>query len=190
MTGRALRAAELRTVAVRNAHRGDARRLASLAEATFRDAFGAANTAEDMDRHCRSAYGEALQAREIDLPGVVTLVAEADDVLVGYVQLRWGPPPPCVAARAAGEIQRLYVARAWHGRGVAQDLVQASLDALAARGSDVVWLGVWEHNPKAIAFYRKSGFREVGEHVFVVGSDPQRDIVMARGVQASPAHGS
>jgi ribosomal protein S18 acetylase RimI-like enzyme len=46
----------------------------------------------------------------------------------------------------------------------------------------VVWLGVWERNPKAIAFYKKFGFREVGAHVFPLGSDPQRDVVMARPV--------
>jgi ribosomal protein S18 acetylase RimI-like enzyme len=48
------------------------------------------------------------------------------------------------------------------------------------RGSDVVWLGVWERNPRAIAFYRKFEFREAGEHVFPVGNDPQRDIVLVR----------
>jgi ribosomal protein S18 acetylase RimI-like enzyme len=47
-------------------------------------------------------------------------------------------------------------------------------------GSDVLWLGVWEHNAKAIAFYRKFGFEAVGEHVFAVGSDMQRDLIMAR----------
>jgi ribosomal protein S18 acetylase RimI-like enzyme len=49
----------------------------------------------------------------------------------------------------------------------------------------VAWLGVWEHNPRAIAFYRKSGFVEVGDHVFPVGRDPQRDVVMARAVAAN-----
>ncbi|CAM6209294.1 N-acetyltransferase domain-containing protein [Enterobacter intestinihominis] len=49
-----------------------------------------------------------------------------------------------------------------------------------AKGSDVVWLGVWEHNPRAISFYHKLGFTEVGEHIFQVGSDPQRDIIMKR----------
>lgn len=46
--------------------------------------------------------------------------------------------------------------------------------------ADVVWLGVWERNPRAIAFYRRSGFVEVGEHVFQLGSDPQRDVIMAK----------
>lgn len=171
---------------LRNADRGDAGRLAELAERTFRDTFGGTNAAEEMDRHCRASYGEAIQAGEIAHPGRVTLLGEDDGELVGYAQLRWGPAPAGVAGRAPGEIQRLYVAVERHGRGVAQALMQACLETLRARGSDVAWLGVWEHNPRAIAFYRKVGFVEVGEHVFVLGNDPQRDIVMARSLAGPP----
>jgi ribosomal protein S18 acetylase RimI-like enzyme len=87
-----------------------------------------------------------------------------------------------VVAAAPGEVQRLYVAREFHGMGIARSLMLACLDEMNVVRSDVAWLGVWEHNPRAIAFYRKFGFAEVGEHIFPLGSDPQRDIVMARPV--------
>lgn len=165
---------------IRRACVHDARRLAAIAEQTFRDTFATANTPEDMELHCRESYGEAIQAGEIADPEKVTLLCEQDGKLVGFAQLRWGAPPSCVVAEAPGEIQRLYVAREFHGHGVAHELMQACIDAMTARRSDVVWLGVWERNPRAIAFYEKFGFRAVGEHVFPVGTDPQRDIVMAR----------
>lgn len=79
-----------------------------------------------------------------------------------------------------GEILRFYVDRSAHGRGVAASLMHTCLSELRSRGSGVAWLGVWERNPRAITFYRKSGFAPVGAHVFVVGSDPQRDVVMQR----------
>ena len=167
-------------VILRRAQPTDARPLSIVAEATFRQTFGAHNSREDMDSFCASAYEEAIQAGEIGNPGMVTLLAQAGDALVGFAQLRWGTTPACVAAIDAGEIQRLYVVRDFHGKGIAQMLMDACLRSVVSRGSDVVWLGVWERNPKAIAFYRKCGFVEVGEHVFRVGSDPQRDIVMAR----------
>ena len=85
-----------------------------------------------------------------------------------------------MVAEVPGEIQRLYVARDYHGRGVAHDLMKACLDEMTRHGSDVVWLGVWERNPRAIAFYRKFGFKEAGHHVFAPGNDPQRDVVMVR----------
>jgi diamine N-acetyltransferase len=167
---------------IRKARLEDAGALARLAEATFRSTFGAANAHEDMDLHCRSRYSEAIQSGEIADPDMLTLLSVAAEGLVGFAQLHWDGAPACVSARSPGEIQRLYVADEWHGKGIAQDLMNACIEALRARGSDVVWLGVWEHNPRAIAFYRKSGFVEVGDHVFSVGNDPQRDIVMARPV--------
>jgi ribosomal protein S18 acetylase RimI-like enzyme len=165
---------------IRKAEPADAQALAALAERTFRDAFSTQNSAEDMDAHCRRSYAEAIQASEIENQRVITLLAEERSVLVGYAQARLSPSAPGgVKGGAPGEIQRLYVSSENHGRGIAQALMNASISALKAHGCDVAWLGVWERNPRAIAFYRKSGFEEVGEHVFLLGSDPQRDVIMA-----------
>jgi ribosomal protein S18 acetylase RimI-like enzyme len=167
---------------IRFAVLGDAAQLAELAERTFRGTFTAQNTAEDMELHCRESYGTAIQAGELAAADRACFVASEGAGLIGFAQLRWGHAPECVAAKFPGEIQRLYVAREWHGLGVAQQLMQACLEELARRGSEVAWLGVWERNPRAISFYRKFGFNEVGAHVFPLGRDPQRDIVMMRAV--------
>ena len=170
------------TAILRRARPRDAKPLSRLAETTFRDAFDTLNTPENMALHCNASYSEALQAAEIGDPAMLTLLCELDGRLLAYAQLRWGVPPTCVVAEAPGEIRRLYVDRECHGTGVAHDLMHACLDEMAVHGSDVVWLGVWEQNPRAIAFYKKFGFVEVGAHSFLVGTDPQRDIVMARPV--------
>ena len=189
---------------LRTAQPRDAAALAALAERTFRNTFAAMNTAEDMDRHCRQSYGEAIQAAEIADLGKLTLVCEEPceqpseqtgeeaGELVAYAQLRWGNmpvlkhPPARMQAERPGEIQRLYAASAWHGKGLAQQLMQACLDEMTKRGCDLVWLGVWEKKPRAIAFYQKFGFAEVVDHTFTLGGDNQRDIIMARPLAAAP----
>ena len=133
-----------------------------------------------MTIHCRRSYGEAVQAGEISNPNMITLLAEEEKWLIGFAQLRWGDAPDCISARSPVEIQRLYVLNEWHGKGVAQELMNASLEQIKVHGSKVVWLGVWEQNPRAISFYRKFGFMEVGDQVFSLGSEAQRDIIMAR----------
>ncbi len=158
----------------------DAKNLAALAEATFRATFGSMNTAENMDLHCQESYGADIQLAELNDADVVTLVCEDDGKLIAYAQLRWSERPGCVPASNPGEIQRIYVAQAWQGKGIAQQLMERCLHEMANKASDMVWLGVWEHNPRAIAFYSKIGFTEVGSHVFPVGTDPQRDIIMLR----------
>jgi ribosomal protein S18 acetylase RimI-like enzyme len=171
---------------VRTATRADASLVAALAERTFRDTFAATNTPENMDLHCRNSYSEARQAEEIADPSRITFLCEEGGRPAGYAQVRFGSAPACVVGARPGEIQRIYVDRDWHGRGIAGLLMDACLAAIAARGADVVWLGVWEHNARAIAFYRKLGFVAVGAHVFPLGNDPQRDLVMVRPVAAMP----
>jgi len=170
---------------IRKANLSDAKQLFLLAETTFRETFGGQNTAEDMDLHCRLNYSETVQAREISAPDMTTFLSEDGQGLVGFAQLRWGAAPKCVLAKSPAEIQRLYVAREWHAKGVAHGLMDACLDESKIRGFDGVWLGVWERNPRAISFYKKFGFVEVGAHVFPLGRDPQRDIIMVRPVVGS-----
>ena len=171
---------------IRTAQPGDAKQLALIAEATFRTTFGAMNAPAHMERHCRDSFGERIQAAEIADPARANLVVEDGGRLIGYAQLRWGEPPACVVARRAGEIQRLYVVDGWHGKGVAQSLMTTCLDTMEQRGSDAAWLGVWERNPRAISFYRKFGFVEAGEHLFSLGGDPQRDVIMVKAIAPDP----
>jgi ribosomal protein S18 acetylase RimI-like enzyme len=80
------------------------------------------------------------------------------------------------------ELVRLYVLREWLGRGVGEALMRACVDEARRAGHATIWLGVWERNGRAQAFYRKWNFRAVGEHVFQLGYDPQKDILMQRAV--------
>jgi ribosomal protein S18 acetylase RimI-like enzyme len=165
---------------IRKAQITDAANLARLQERTFRDAFEASNTPEDLALHCDAHYGEAIQQRELSDPAVETLVCEHEGDLVAFAQLRTRKPPACVVAERPLEIQRFYVLNEWHGKRLAHDLMTAVIERAVQQGAGQVWLGVWEHNPRAIAFYRKWGFSEVGEQIFPLGTDPQRDIVMTR----------
>jgi ribosomal protein S18 acetylase RimI-like enzyme len=169
---------------IRLARESDAAALAALAERTFRDAFGAVNAPEDVDLHCARAYTPAGQAAEIADPQMATVVVEHEGELVGYAQLR-RHASPAIAETAAVEVQRFYVLQAWHGTGLARELMADAIARADAMGANVVWLGVWEHNPRAVRFYEKHGFTTVGEQPFVLGKDPQRDLVMVRPIRAS-----
>jgi diamine N-acetyltransferase len=169
-------------VTIRPALPSDAASLAELAARTFVDTFAADNDADDMALHLAQAYGPLQQGRELADPNIVTLLADADAQLVGYAQLRRGPAPLCVAGDAPIELWRFYVAREWHGHGIAQELM--SYVDLAGYRADArtLWLGVWERNERAKAFYRKCNFVDVGSHVFMIGSDAQTDRILVRPV--------
>lgn len=174
-------------ITVRRGEAADAAELAELAATTFRETFAAANTPEDLALHLAQSYGPAQQATELADPGILTLIAIEGRQMTGFAQVCRSEPPPCVATDGAMELWRLYVSQSWHGRGVAQALMQAVVDAARAHGATSLWLGVWEHNPRAQAFYRKAGFADVGSKVFAVGTDDQTDRVMLKVLPAPHA---
>jgi ribosomal protein S18 acetylase RimI-like enzyme len=165
-------------VAIRPAYLSDAASLTAIAERTFREAFAADNSAEDIDLHCAMHFGAEIQSREISDQQLTTLLAEETRELVGFAQVRSARSASCVIGDHPAELNRIYVSSDWHGRGVARELMRAVFSVAAQAGSDCIWLGVWERNLKAIAFYRKCGFRIVGDHPFVLGRDQQRDLIM------------
>lgn len=168
--------------AIRRGVATDAAALAELAARTFRETFSADNRPEDMALHLARAYGTAQQGLELVDPAITTLLVEVDGQPGGYAQLRSGAAPECVTGPSPLELWRFYVDQPWQGRGIAQALMR-QVDAEAGRGgARTLWLGVWERNARARAFYAKCGFRDVGAHIFMVGADPQTDRILVRPV--------
>lgn len=165
---------------IRRATVGDAAALAEFGARTFFETFAKDNTAEDMRLHLESAWGPPLQRAEILDERIDTLLACDSGALAGFAQLRTGHAPAGIATVQPVELLRFYVDKPWQGQGVARHLMEAVEAQARARGARELWLGVWERNERAQAFYRKHGFRRVGTQIFVVGTDPQTDHVMLR----------
>ncbi len=183
------------TIKIRPATVDDAPALSRFGATTFRETFEEENAQEDMARYLAEAFTPERQAIEIADPAGAVLLAEhvdesGDSELVGYAHLAPGPAPEAVRSPDPLELKRLYVARAWHGRRVAQALMEAALDAARTHGAQTLWLGVWERNPRAVAFYTKYGFVRVGEHTFTLGADSQTDWLLARPVTGEAPRGS
>ena len=168
--------------AIRLAREDDAAALAEFGERTFRAAFESGNRREDIDAYIAETYTAARVRADLADTARLTLVAEVAGALAGFVQLRDGAAPDCVTGAAPIELLRFYVDPAWHGRGLARSLLDATIAAATARHAKTLWLGVFEGNPRAIAFYAKCGFRDVGTKSFVLGTDRQTDRVMARAI--------
>lgn len=171
--------------------------LSEFAERIFRETFEDANDPADLAAYLAEAFGVDRQREEIAEPGATVLLAE--DVagsnvtgsnlvapLAGYSHLTSGAAPDSVHGPDPLELKRFYIDRAWHGAGLAQFLMRATIEAAIASGARTLWLGVWEHNPRAIAFYRKFAFVDAGSHEFLLGRDRQTDRIMMRPLGDTP----
>jgi len=158
----------------------DAALLADLGARTFRETFEGICSPQDLEQFLAATYGDAKQAAELADPARPAWVLELDGVPAGFLQLRLGHREPCVTGQRPVELQRIYVLRAVQARGLGAALMRTALDQALAWGADALWLGVWEHNAKALAFYARHGFREAGDHAFRIGQQVDRDLILAK----------
>ena len=98
----------------------------------------------------------------------------------GYVYSHPAATPPCVSDKAAIKLERLYLRKLYYGREVGDALMQITIEKSRCRGYQSIWLSSWELNGRANAFYKKWGFKIVGNQKFAVGSDIQNDFILSR----------
>jgi ribosomal protein S18 acetylase RimI-like enzyme len=168
------------TVTIRHANPADAELLAELGARTFFETFALTNSDEDMEQYLSESFNKEQQTAELEDPRISALIAEAEQGAAGYAMLQTGPPPNTELMENPIELVRLYVGKEWIGQGIGAMLMQASLNEARRLGHATLWLGVWEHNGRARAFYQKWGFEDFGEHVFQLGADAQNDFLMKR----------
>lgn len=178
-------------IAIRRADPSDAALLARLAAETFLETFAADNAPADLAAYVSTAFGKEIQRAELEDPERAVFLAESAEEAVGYLTLRARPVPdeagatPESAANAM-QIARLYVVQRAIGTGVGAALMRLALATGAERGRSTIWLTTWERNARALAFYQRFGFRDVGRVSFDLGQDRQTDVLLVRSIPAPP----
>lgn len=158
----------------------DAGTLAGLGERTFRETFQPLYDPADFEAYLAGTYGESLQRAELADPSRPAQLLEVDGVPAGFAQLRLDQREACIPGARPAELQRIYLLQAAQGGGRGAALMAACESLARERGAGVLWLGVWEHNAKALAFYGRCGYRHVGEHSFAIGNRVDRDLLLAK----------
>ncbi len=173
------------TIEIRVADPRDAELLSELGARLFDQTFAAENTPEDMTAYLAASFSPQKQTAELAEPSTMFLIAQNEARrAVGYAMLIRGSRTESVPAARPTEVNRIYIDRTLHGSGAGRLLMEACIEQARAWGSDVIWLAVWERNPRAIAFYEKHGFRQMGRKTFQLGNDLQHDFVMARNLSS------
>lgn len=170
------------SIRIRQATSDDAKLLTDLSYTTFWDAFAhhPKNAPDDLAHYMRQAFSIEQIATELADPNSIFLIGEIEEKPAGYAKIIVDNIEPAITATKPIELSRLYSHQEYLGKGVGQDLMDACFDRARNDGRDVMWLGVWEYNPRAQRFYEKNGFRVVGRHTFQLGSDPQTDLLMQK----------
>jgi ribosomal protein S18 acetylase RimI-like enzyme len=169
----------LNQVSIRAVISAEAGILADLSRRTFYDTFAPVNTEADMEKFMRLQFSRDQLTAEVDLPGNRFFIAWLNDQPAGYLFLK-DAAHPALNTDQSIEISRLYADQGYIGKGVGKSLMQFAVNTTRAENNTVIWLGVWEHNTRAINFYKAFGFEKFAEHDFILGDDVQRDWLMKK----------
>ena len=172
----------MNSIEIRQATVDDAKTLTDLAYTTFWDAFAhhPKNAPDDLNHYMRQAFNVEQIAAELVDEKSIFLIAEMVGEAAGYAKIIIDAIEPGITAERPVELNRLYSHQQFLGKGIGQALMDACFIRAKQENRDVMWLGVWEFNPRAQRFYEKNGFRVVGSHTFQLGEDPQTDLLMQK----------
>ena len=170
-------------ITIRYATENDAELIADLSRKTFSETFGYLNTKETMDKFLNEQFSRDKLINEVTGPDNIFLLVFDDETPVGYAKMRHGEKRPEFENRDSVEIARIYVINSYIGAGVGKELMRKCIFLARDMKKEIVWLGVWEKNNRAISFYKKWGFEKFGEHSFTLGDDVQNDWLMKKQLQ-------
>ena len=155
--------------------------LRDISIETFSDTFGAQNTAENMRDYLAAAYTPEKLAAELANPASMFYFVLVDEKIAGYLKLNVDDAQSEKMGEDALEVERIYVRRSFQRQGLGRAFIGEAERLAKSLDKHQIWLGVWEHNPNAIAFYEKMGFTLTGEaHDFYMGTDQQTDVLMMK----------
>ena len=165
---------------IRLATEGDAEPIAHLSRETFYETFAAQNSTENMDKFMNEQFTHERLKQEVGAEGNIFLLAELNGEVVGYARLHESVNPPELKDIPSLEIARIYSIQSLIGKGIGSALMKECIATAKNRNKQIIWLGVWKENHRAIAFYERWGFEIFAEHDFVLGDDVQKDWLMRK----------
>ena len=163
---------------IKKATLNDVEKLQAISKQTFYEAFAAVNTEENMLKYLEESFSVEKLTTELSDTNSEFYFASLSHTIIGYLKLNTGSSQTDIKDENALEIERIYVLQEFLGKKVGQLLYQKAIEVAKEKKVHYVWLGVWEKNARAINFYRKNGFTEFDNHIFMLGDDKQRDILM------------
>jgi ribosomal protein S18 acetylase RimI-like enzyme len=152
--------------------------LQSIAKTTFSETFAHLNSAENMQKYLTEDLSREQLRSELLHANSSFYLAEKSGTTIGYLKLNEGSAYNEVNENEALEIERIYLLKPYHGKGAGKKLLDFAFSIARQKQKSLVWLGVWEENHRAIAFYRKHGFTSYGTHIFRLGNEDQVDVLM------------
>ncbi len=165
-------------ITIRKGKIEDAELLSELATESFYQTYSSFNTPENMRLHVEIYFNKTQMEKELKEENNPVFIALVNEEMAGYIRLRTTENVEELKNKKHIEIERIYVLQKFQQLKIGWKLISKAIETSVQQGFEILWLGVWKENLKAINFYKKVGFEIFGEHLFMLGDDAQTDHLM------------
>lgn len=158
----------------------DSHILKEISSETFYETFNQQNSPENMNAYLEKAFNIRQLEKELsDISSQFYFVYVHTEV-AGYLKLNTDDSQSEKMGDESLEIERIYIRKKFQKHGLGKSLLNKARDVAIESNKKKIWLGVWEKNENAIAFYNKMGFVQTGTHSFYMGDEEQIDYLMTK----------
>jgi diamine N-acetyltransferase len=147
---------------------------------TFQDTFKDQNSPENMKAYLDRAYRTEQLEKELTNTSSEFYFIYSQNEAAGYLKVNTNDAQTETMGQDSLEIERIYIRKKFHKQGLGKYLINKAIEMAVERKKKTVWLGVWEKNENAIAFYSKMGFIQTGSHSFHMGDEEQTDFILTK----------
>lgn len=168
------------TITIKKCNPEDVCELQAISVETFTETFQEQNSPEHLNAYLEKAYNLEQLELEIDNPSSQFFFAYVDQEVAGYLKINTGDAQSETMGEDALEVERIYVKKQFQKHGLGKYLMSKAMEIAQEQKKKKIWLGVWEDNENAIAFYQRKGFSQTGSHSFFMGDDEQVDLIMTK----------
>lgn len=159
---------------------GELKILQEISIETFTDTFKEQNTERALIDYLEEAYNENQLKKELLNPSSFFYFLKKGSEIVGYLKLNIEEAQSEDILPTALEVQRIYIRKPYKRNGYGREAIKFSENLALQLQKKQIWLGVWEYNTKALAFYKTQGFKKIGDHPFFMGEEKQIDLILSK----------
>ncbi|MER0465788.1 GNAT family N-acetyltransferase [Bacillus cabrialesii subsp. cabrialesii] len=168
------------TINIKKCSLEDVKILQEISVETFNDTFKDQNSPENMKAYLESAFNAKQLEKELSTMSSQFFFVYIHHEVAGYVKVNTDDAQSEEMGKESLEIERIYIKNKFQKHGLGKHLLNKALDVALECNKKKIWLGVWEKNENAIAFYKKMGFVQTGAHSFYMGDEEQTDFIMTK----------
>ncbi|OME94716.1 MULTISPECIES: GNAT family N-acetyltransferase [Paenibacillus] len=168
------------TLTIRKCTSEDLGLLQDISIETFNETFRDQNSPENMKTYLERAFNINQLAIEVSNTASEFYFIYYNGQIAGYLKVNIHDAQTEMMGNDSLEIERIYIKGQYQKHGLGKFLLNKAMEIAMERNKKSIWLGVWERNENAIAFYKNMGFVQTGAHSFYMGNEEQKDFIMTK----------